>query len=72
MSDARTEAFAPVMQAIDGRVVQAFWLLDDIMVALSPDAPQHVADAWSALHAAMSPEFIAARDRYRGLKEEVS
>jgi hypothetical protein len=65
MSDTRAEAFAPIMQTIEDRIVQAFWLLDDIMVALSPDAPQHVADAWLALHKGMSPEFIAARNRRR-------
>lgn len=61
------KALDDVMKQVRIKLESAFWELDDIMVALSPDAPQQVADAWSALHNIMTPEFIAKRDKMRGL-----
>jgi hypothetical protein len=56
-----------VSQAVENRIKRVFWELDDLMVLLSPDAPAHVAEAWSALYKGMSPEFIKRRDEFRGL-----
>lgn len=67
MTTAREAATAGISQSVAQKAERAFWELDDVMVALSPDAPQHVADAWSALYKGMTTEFIAERDRLRGL-----
>lgn len=50
----------------------AFFELDDIVVALAPDAPQKMMDAWNALHDLMTPEFLAKRDKLRGFNESAA
>ena len=59
-------AYEIVSEGVRKRLERAFWEVDDVVVALAPDAPPEVMDAWTALHKAMTPEFIARRDRLRG------
>lgn len=59
-------AYEIVSEGVRKRLERAFWEVDDVVVALAPDTPPEVMDAWTALHKAMTPEFIARRDRLRG------
>lgn len=56
-----------ILACVRPKLEESFNALDDIVVALAPDAPQKMMDAWSALYDLMTPEFIAARDKRRGL-----
>lgn len=67
MDTARQRALAPVLARAQRKLETAFWHVDDVLVTFSPDEPPGLAEAWSALHRLMTPEFLARRDQVRGL-----
>jgi len=69
MSDPRAEAFGAIQEQIQRKLEVAFWPLDDLVFALSPDTPAGILEAWAALHKLMTPEFIANRNKLRGVGE---
>jgi len=59
-----TDAEARIMR---GRTSEErlFWRIDDVVVALAPDAPEETMAEWCKLYDRMPPDLIELRKRLR-------